>query len=288
MMKKIAVIDIGSNSVRLMFVADGKILYKDLEITRLGEGLATTGVLSLDAIQRSALAVQRFAERAKSEGAEIVCAFATAAVRSAKNGGDFVLAVKALCGIEVDVISGEEEAEIGILGALGMGDGGIIDVGGASTEIIVRAGGEIVYKKSVNVGVVRLKDACGRDETALKNRAQYEVMAFGKVPACDMYAIGGTATSIASILLKQKVYNGAEVSGFALTKDLLQEAVAYLANTSPKQVSEETCVPFKRAEVILGGAIWLLTVVETLGIAKLYVSDADNLEGYAIRHRLMV
>ena len=61
MMKKIAVIDIGSNSVRLMFVADGKILYKDLEITRLGEGLAATGVLSLDAIQSSALAVQRFA-----------------------------------------------------------------------------------------------------------------------------------------------------------------------------------------------------------------------------------
>ena len=286
-MKKIAVIDIGSNSVRLMFVADGKILYKDLEITRLGEGLAATGVLSDAAIQRSALAVKRFAERATSEGAETVYAFATAAVRSAKNGADFVSAVQALCGVKVEVISGEVEAEIGILGALGNADGGIIDVGGASTEIIVRAGGEIVYKKSVNVGVVRLKDLCGSDVAKLQTRAKDEVTAFGVVPACEMYAIGGTATSIASILLRQKVYNGAEVSGFALTKDLLKEAVEYLATTSPQQVATETCVPLKRAEVILGGAIWLLTVVETLGIGRLLVSDADNLEGYAIRQGVM-
>ena len=82
-MKKIAVIDVGSNSVRLMFVADGKILYKTLEITRLGEGLAASGELQPAAIDRSVAAVANFYARAKSDGAERICAFATAAVRSA-------------------------------------------------------------------------------------------------------------------------------------------------------------------------------------------------------------
>ena len=286
-MKKFAVIDIGSNSVRLMFVADGKILYKDLEITRLGEGLASAGVLSKEAIHRTATAVAGFYRRALSEGAESVNAFATAAVRSAANGSEFVREVRSLCGLSVEVISGEEEAEIGILGALGEKDGGIIDVGGASTEIIVREGGAIVYKKSVDVGVVRLKDVCGRDCSALSAYAGKAVLAFGEIPRARVYAIGGTATSLASIVLKQKVYNGAEVTGFALTEADLEKAVEYLSSTPAAQVSEETCVPLKRAEVILGGAIWLLTVVRSLQMGSIIVSDADNLEGYAVKHKLM-
>ena len=286
-MKKIAVIDIGSNSVRLMFVADGKILYKDLEITRLGEGLASSGVLGEAAISRTASAVANFYRRALLEGAETVNAFATAAVRSAKNGQDFVKSVKALCGLTVEVISGEEEAEIGILGALGERDGGIIDVGGASTEIIVREKGEIVYKKSVDVGVVRLKDVCGRDKEMLSDYAKTSVGLFGSIPKTKMFAIGWTATSIASIVLRQKVYNVAEVTGYSLRKTHLKSAVEYLTTASPEEVSTETCVPLKRAEVILGGAIWLLTLMEDLGIEEITASDADNLEGYAIKHKLM-
>ena len=107
-----AVIDIGSNSVRLMFVADGKVLYKTLNTTRLGEGLAVSPYLREEAMARTALAVADFFYRAKDEGAEIVYAFATAAVRSAKNGADFVSLVKEKCGLSVEVVSGETEAEM--------------------------------------------------------------------------------------------------------------------------------------------------------------------------------
>ena len=285
--KKFAVIDIGSNSVRLMFVADGKILYKDLQITRLGEGLATSGVLSKEAIERSATAVADFYRRACAEGAQSVCAFATAAVRSASNGEEFVRCVNRLCGLSVEVISGEEEAEIGILGALGNADGGIIDIGGASTEIIVRKGGVVVYKKSVDVGVVRLNDFCGRDGDALLAYAESAVNQFGCVPADVLCAIGGTATSIASIVLKQKIYDGAAVTGFAIDSLDLAEAVGYLKESSVEKIVEETCVPKKRAEVLLGGAIWLQTIVSRLGIKRLVASDADNLEGYAIKRGLL-
>ena len=147
-MKKFAVIDIGSNSVRLMLVADGKVLYKALNTTRLGEGLAASTRLNVAALERTAQAVSAFYAQAKSEGAEKVLAFATAAARSAENGQEFVDRVKELCGLQVEIISGDEEAEIGVLGALGNADGGIIDVGGASTEIIVKRTDKPFIKKA--------------------------------------------------------------------------------------------------------------------------------------------
>lgn len=286
-MKKIAVIDIGSNSVRLMFVADGKVLYKTLEITRLGEGLASSGRLLPVAIERSAQAVASFSSKALAEGAQAVYAFATAAVRSAQNGRDFVRRVAELCPVQVEVISGEEEAEIGILGALGTKDGGIIDIGGASTEIIVRRGGAITYKKSVDVGVVRLNDLCGRNVDSLTEYANKAVEQFAGVTPCSMYAIGGTATSVASIALGLKEYDGKLVDGFVLNLETLERVVRYLTETQPQAVAEQTCVPLKRAEVLLGGAIWLRAILQKLGLTSLSVSDADNLEGYAVKRGLI-
>ena len=88
-MRKFAVIDVGSNSVRLMFVADGKVLYKALQTTRLGEGIADKPLLKPEAIERSAVAVCDFYNRAVNEGAEKVLCFATAAVRTAENRREF-------------------------------------------------------------------------------------------------------------------------------------------------------------------------------------------------------
>ena len=288
MHRKIAVIDIGSNSVRLMFVADGKILYKDLEITRLGEGLAASGVLSSVAIQRSALAVQRFAERAKSEGAEIVCAFATAAVRSAKNGGDFVSAVKELCGVEVDVISGEEEAEIGILGALGNRDGGVIDIGGASTEIVVKKDGALIYKKSVNIGVVRLKDMCGRDRAALERVANEASKQYGEIPLGDtIYAIGGTATTLTAQVLGLQTYTSDAITGAEVSVDDMQALTDKLLSMSVEEIAALPCMPKGRADVLTGGAVLFTVLMKNLGFTRIIASDRDNLEGYAIKKGLM-
>ena len=123
-MKKYAVIDIGSNSVRLMLWADGA-LYKKVETTRLSEGLSESGVLSEAAMKRSERAVAAFCEEGRRAGAQPV-AFATAAVRSASNGGEFCARVRALCGLDIDVVAGEDEAQMGLLGALGANDGAVI------------------------------------------------------------------------------------------------------------------------------------------------------------------
>ena len=142
---KISVIDVGSNSVRLAMLADGKTLYKRLATTRLGEGLSVTGKMTADAVERTAQAISAFKDYAVTEGAQKIYVFATAAVRSASNREQFLRRVKTLCGIDVDVISGEQEAQTGLLGALMGKDGGIIDVGGASTEVTVQRGGKLLY-----------------------------------------------------------------------------------------------------------------------------------------------
>ena len=142
-MNKIAVIDIGSNSVRLMTIANGKVLYKTIKTTRLGEGLAFSSHLKEVAIERTILAIEEFTVRAESEGVKNIYAYATAAVRSAENGKEFVTQVKKRCDVVVEIISGAEEAQIGILGAIGKNDGAIIDIGGASTELIEQRNGGV-------------------------------------------------------------------------------------------------------------------------------------------------
>lgn len=287
-MNNYAVIDIGSNSVRLMFVADGTVLYKAVETTRLGEGLAHATTLLPQAIERSAKAVADFYFRAKNEGAENVYAFATAAVRTAENGAEFVHAVEKLCGLQVEVVSGETEAEIGILGALGFADGSVIDIGGASTEIVVQLAQKMLYKKSVNIGVVRLRDACGLDKTKLEQTALHAAQTFGEVPKAKTYAIGGTATALAAWHLGLKTYDGNKVTGTEITIKDMQTMADKLLAMSPQEIYHSSCMPKGRADVIAGGAVLLCTLMRALGIDSVIVSDKDNLEGYATKKGLKI
>jgi len=286
-MRKFAVIDVGSNSVRLLFVADGKVLYKVLQTTRLGEGLAQSGVLNAVAIERSARAIAFFYEKATSEGAEEVFAFATAAVRSAKNKEEFLTRVAELCSMQVEVLSGEEEAEIGAIGALGTSDGGICDVGGASTEIVVKREGKLVYKKSVDIGVVRLKDLCGRDKDKLLRTAETAAENFSDMPKIDeLIGIGGTATTLAALALRLEKYSGEKITGAAIGIEQIRALADKLSLMTVEEIAALPCVPKGRADVLSGGAVWLSVLMQKQGIQRLIASDTDNLEGYALKKGL--
>lgn len=280
---KIAIIDVGSNSVRLMLWADGKTLYKKMKTTRLGEGLNFAPYLSEEPCKRTAEAVAEFASLAKSDGAESVYAFATAAVRSAENPELFLDKVKELCRLEVDVISGEKEAEIGLAGALANSDGGIIDAGGASTEVTVRAGGKIIYAKSVNVGTVRISDAAGRDLDKINSFIAEKTAAYGKkdFSAYNMFAVGGTATRLAAIKKGVKEYDRDKLHGTVLTVEEVKNFAKTLTDMSVEEI-RRTTICTKSADIIGGGAALLAAVMENFGISKIAVSESDNLEGYAV------
>lgn len=281
-MKKFAVIDIGSNSVRLMQVADGKVLYKRLTTTRLGEGIAFSSNLKEEAISRTAMAVQAFYLQAKEEGAQEIYAFATAAVRTAQNGQAFVDKVATLCPLQVQVVDGETEAQLGILGALGKEDGALVDVGGASTELIVQRKGEIIYKKSVNVGIVRLKDECGRDREKLNKVIATRLQDFGNVPPLtDVYAIGGTATTLGALYANLEEYDGRKVTGTQIPFEDMKNMAEWLLTMSVEETATLACVSKGREDVLAGGVLWLASIMENFHVAKLTVSDNDNLEGFA-------
>ena len=146
--------------------------------------------------------------------------------------------LKILRRMEIEILSGEEEAEIGILGALGHKDGGIIDIGGASTEIIVRTDGQIAYEKSVDIGVVRLKDMCGREYSALASAAQKAVQTFGCVPTNQtMYAIGGTATTLGALSLGLQTYDSLKVTGVKITREQMSEMAAMLLQMPVEEIA---------------------------------------------------
>lgn len=280
---KIAVIDIGSNSVRLMLWADGKSLYKKLKTTRLGEGLSFAPRLLPEACERTANVVAEFVKEARSNGAERVYAFATAAVRSAENGAVFTDKVKDTCGLEVEVLSGEREAQMGLCGALGNCDGGIIDVGGASTEVTLRLNGKITYSYSAPIGTVRILDAAGRNLKNIKKFVAERTVAYGEhdFSQYKMYAVGGTATRLAAIRCGIMEYDANVLHGISLTLREVEHFSGILTQMSVEEI-RRTTICTKSADLIGGGAALLAAVMKHFKVGEITVSDSDNLEGYAL------
>ena len=208
------VIDVGSNSVRLM-ISDGKNTIEKLaQTTRLAEGMGSGKVLQKASIERSVNAIACFIEYAKNKDVDKFFVFATAAVRQAKNKQDFINAVNQFCRLDVDVVSGENEALFGLLGTLNGKNGAIIDVGGASSEIAVVENNKLIYSKSLPIGAVVLRDNCGQDLEKGIDFVENTIKDYGVVPKSEFYSIGGTATSIASIMQELEPYDPTKTDGF--------------------------------------------------------------------------
>jgi exopolyphosphatase/guanosine-5'-triphosphate,3'-diphosphate pyrophosphatase len=273
-------------------IADGKTLYKRLATTRLGEGLTFTGKISTDAMGRTVKALNDFKEFAKEEGAEKLFAFATAAVRSASNREEFLSLVKSECGIEIEVISGENEAKLGMYGVLSAFPerqkgkySGIIDVGGASTEITIQTEGKIVYTKSVDIGTVRLFDLAARDRKKLEKVidekiAQYMCPFNGKDFSLKMFAIGGTGTTIASTLQQLSVYLPEKVNGYTFNISDLSALTDKLFSLSVEEIRTLAGMEPRRSDVISGGVLLLFKIARLLKLENITVSESDNIEGY--------
>lgn len=275
-----AVIDIGSNSVRLMLNDGEKTLIKKVKITRLSEGMTDAKVLTDDAIIRTAQVVADFVGYAKKENVDKIFAFATAAVRYAKNSAVFLSEVRELCGIEIDVVSGTVEAELGYKGALNGLDGGVIDIGGASSEILVVKNNEIIYERSLDVGVVKIKDVCGQDEKNVFGFCRKKIKEFGDIPTSNFVGIGGTATSIASMMLELEPYNPEKINGYIIYKKQLKQLTKKLFSMSIEERRLLKGLQSERAEVIAGGCALLYLLMEKLSVDNVTVSESDNLEGY--------
>ena len=159
-MRNLAVIDIGSNSVRLLLRADGA-EKQMLETTRLGQGVAER-MLQPEPVRRTVEAIGMFCRLARETGAEQVFAFATSAVRDARNPEALLDPVWEKYGVKIDILPGEVEAQLAYLGAADGKRACVVDIGGASTELVA-GDREVQRAVSLQIGAVRLKDRFGLD-----------------------------------------------------------------------------------------------------------------------------
>ncbi len=281
---KIAVIDIGSNSVRLMMWQDGKTLYKALATTRLGEGTSTSRTLLPSAIERTSQAVAEFYHRAKIEGAQKIGAFATEAVRSSTNASAFLNRVSELCPLNVDVLTSEDEAKFGAIGALDGESGVVIDVGGASSEVIFSQNGVITFSHSLPLGAVRLFDSYKRDYSALQNAINSAVKSVNYPRSNDLTvcAVGGTATMLAAAYHRLKEYNPDVVDGTVLSLESVKSFAELFLNSTVDEVMAMDGVEPRRADVIGGGTLLLYSILQAIGAKTVKISERDNMEGYVI------
>ena len=160
MKRRMAAIDVGSNSVRLMVAEIGENdaiapVSKELVMTRIYEGLARTGKLSTVAVDRTLDAINILKDKARQAGAASLYCFATAAVREAKNRDEFLARVRKETGMLIDVLNEDEEARVGFIGTQEQGPRGALDIGGGSTEIAIGVGHDVHCSVSLRLGAVR-------------------------------------------------------------------------------------------------------------------------------------
>ncbi|MBE5737475.1 MAG: Ppx/GppA family phosphatase [Clostridiales bacterium] len=281
---KYGVVDIGSNSVRLMISIDDVTESKFIKTTRLAEKMGDSCILQFEPMNRTAQAVSFFVEKAKELGADKIYVFATAAVRQATNKQEFLELVRKLCSINVDVISGDMEASLGALGAV-QDNGGIIDVGGASSEVMVVKDAKTVFSRSLDVGAVKLTDKFGQDKEKIISFIDKKVEEYGNIPITNFFGIGGTATTLASIDQKMKVYDPKLVHGYSISIERIKEIRDMLFSMSLEQRQELDGLQKERALVIPSGVALIYRILTKAGAQKITISERDNLEGYLMIKR---
>lgn len=301
-MKKIAAVDLGTNSIRLMLckVCDNKFVWKTKEVitTRIGKNVDNTGLLNDKAIEKNIEAIKYFKKKAENFGAEKIIFFATSAIRDALNKEYFLEKVKSEVGIDIKVLNGEEEAAIGILGAsYGYDDENllVIDVGGGSTELVLGCNDKILYSTSVNAGAVRMTEKYitsnpipQKDIDALEeslNGLFHDAIMHLKDRKIDkVIAIGGTATTAASIYHELKVYDWEKVHNTILDKCFLNKIFDTLKTMTIRERYDIPGLQKERADIIPAGIFIIKYIMDKLNTEQIVISESDNLEGIIIKY----
>jgi exopolyphosphatase/guanosine-5'-triphosphate,3'-diphosphate pyrophosphatase len=288
-MAPVAVIDIGTNTTRLLVAerdGDGDIveLERRTIITRLGQGVDATGRLADEAKDRVAEAIASYREIIDRVGAEQVVAVATSAMRDAENGPEFRDYLKGKFGVDARTISGDEEARLTFLGATaGRNDDRdtvVIDIGGGSTEYVVgRPGEEPTFHTSTQMGSVRFTERFLKSdppgEHELQELAEAVRETVPDLQAEHAIAVAGTATSLAAI-------DGAEeVHGYRLNLGACERITAMLAGMPLEDRRNVKGLHPDRAPTIVAGAVILTESVRTLDLGEVEISDRDILHGAA-------
>jgi exopolyphosphatase / guanosine-5'-triphosphate,3'-diphosphate pyrophosphatase len=298
---RVAVVDVGSNSTRLLVadVAGGRVaeVERRSTVTRLGRGVDLSGQLSDEAIEAACGAIGEYVGLCREHGVEAVAAIATSAVRDAANGDAFVAELRERFGLSAQMLDGEEEARRTYRGATFERPPAeptlVIDIGGGSTEMIVGSGERIAFHDSLQAGVVRHTERhfSGDPPTA----AEMEALAgdvrgliavalgdYGEAWPSAGIAVAGTPASLAAVDLGLEPYDPSRVHGHLLPLPTIQRLLSRFASAP---LAERAAIPGlhpDRAPTIIAGCVILIEAMRAFGLERVTASEHDILYGTAL------
>ena len=297
---KIGTIDIGTNSMRLLIADynDNKIenRKKFINTTRIGQGVDKEGYITKEALERNLKSLKEFSDKCKEEECEKVYCMGTSALRDSKNGQEFVNEAKKLTDIDVKIICGEEESNLGFMGVLEGTEGDkkedilVIDIGGGSTEFIVGNEEGIKFCKSENVGALRMtekfittdpiNDEEFNDMTSfIEDIISSTIDTIKTMNISKLVGIGGAITSLSAMNQQLEVYSMEKVHNSVVTKKDLEKILQNLKIMTLSDKKTLKGLQPKRADIITAGVKILHIVMEKLEIENIMISEYDNLEG---------
>jgi exopolyphosphatase/guanosine-5'-triphosphate,3'-diphosphate pyrophosphatase len=298
--RRLATVDLGTNTVRLLVVeAEGREwrpLHQSQRVTRLGEGQAEAGRLLEAPMRRTVDTVSEFIAAARGLGASEIRVVATSAVREASNRAELLALLRAATGLDASVVSGEEEARLTLQGvAAGLPQLGgsfvLFDIGGGSTELVLGEGGRPGAVVSVQLGVVRLAERYG--DAGPVDRARFALMR-GEIDGClareipariiearlpALVGTAGTVTTLAALDLGLPAYDPSRVQGHTLARGAVERLLDRLGALAVAERARLPCLEPGRADVIIPGIAICLAVMDRLGYGSLVVSDRGLREG---------
>lgn len=299
-MSRVAAIDCGTNSIRLLIadITDGKFkeVLRTMEIVRLGQGVDQNKSFHPDAINRTLLAVEKFAQLIASKGVEKIRFCATSATRDAGNRELFTDGVERILGVKVEVIPGEQEAALSFIGAtkeLSQSDGPflVVDIGGGSTEFVF--GSKTVESaKSVNIGCVRMSERhLNLQPPTMASIAEAIIdidiaitQAAKEVPiteAKSLVAVAGTATTVAAAALKLENYDRHLIHLSRISATSVYQVAASFQSMNKDQLANLGYMHPGRVDVITAGALVLSRIMAATGASEFIASESDILDGIA-------
>jgi exopolyphosphatase/guanosine-5'-triphosphate,3'-diphosphate pyrophosphatase len=301
---RVAVVDIGTNSTRLLVadVEDGTVkseMERRSIVTRLGAGVDADGRLGEEAMERVYSTLEEYSALIERERADRSVAVLTSAVRDAANGSEFAATVEQRFGLEPHILSGDEEARLTFLGATSERDPDdttptvVVDIGGGSTELVIGRGREATFHVSTQAGVVRQTERHLHTDPPTEaelERLTEDVRGIlaGGTPESERrvvsraIAVAGTATSLASIDQSLDPYDPEKVHGYVLSIDDCRRLRSKLAAMPLERRRQVTGLDPARAPTIVAGVAILIQVLELFGLDQVEVSEHDILRGAAL------
>ena len=297
---RVAAIDCGTNSIRLL-IADidannFREVVRDMEIVRLGQGVDETGQFHPDAIARTLTAVDKFAAEIAKRGVEKIRFCATSATRDATNRHLFVDGVRERLGIELEVISGDEEAALSFAGAIkdldpSNGPFLVVDIGGGSTEFVFGTS-TVEAARSVNIGCVRMTERHISSDPATPEQIELArtdiqaaiAQAAAVVPitkAKTLVAVAGTATTVAAAALELPQYDRYAIHLSRISAQQTHDAATMFATKSREQRLLLGYMHPGRVDVIAAGSLVLSEIMKATGATEFVASESDILDGMA-------